>query len=116
MTQETLNLYEGMYIISATLSDDARKKAVDKIIKGITDAGGEAHKLHDLGRRKLAYDINGKKEGHYYVLFFSLKPSLMKDQWKEYHLHEDLMRFMTLKAEKVEEELKFGAEPPVGEK
>ena len=82
MKKDTLNLYEGMYIISTTLSDDARKKAMEKIENGITEAGGEIHKLHDLGRRKLAYDINGRKEGHYYVLYFSLNPNFIKDLWK----------------------------------
>ena len=31
MKEKTKNLYEGMYVISATLSDDARKKAMEKI-------------------------------------------------------------------------------------
>ena len=31
MSQPKQNLYEGMYIVSATLSDDARQKAFDKI-------------------------------------------------------------------------------------
>ena len=111
MEENTLNLYEGMYIISTTLSDDARKHAMEKIEKGITDVGGEIHKLHDLGRRKLAYDINGRKEGHYYVLYFSVNPAEIKDLWKEYHLHEDLMRFMTLRAEEIPEEVSFGTQP-----
>ncbi len=100
-------LYEGMYIISATLSDDARTKAMEKIQEGVLKRGGEIHKQHDLGRSKLAYDINGRKEGHYYVLFFSINPIHINDLWKDYHLHEDLMRFMTLRSEAVQEELTF---------
>lgn len=100
-------LYEGMYIISATLSEDARAKAMEKIQAGISERGGEVHKQHDLGRCKLAYDIRGRKEGHYFVLFFSLNPCHIDELWKDYHLHEDLLRFMTLRAEKVQEELTF---------
>lgn len=110
MNKDRNFLYEGMYIISTTLSEDARKKAMEKIQSGITENGGEVHKLHDLGRRKLAYDIHGKKEGHYFVLFFSINPGCMNDLWKEYHLHEDLMRFMTLRADEVKEELPFKLE------
>ena len=54
-------LYEGMYILSATLSDDSRKKAFDKITDGISQKGGEIHKIHEQGRRKLAYEIDGKR-------------------------------------------------------
>jgi len=57
------NLYEGMYVISATLSDDARNKALDKIQVGITGRGGEIVKIHDQGRRRLAYEIDGHREG-----------------------------------------------------
>lgn len=107
MKKNRNNLYEGMYIISTTLSEDARNKALEKIQSGITERGGEVHKLHDLGRSKLAYDIRGRKEGHYFVLFFSINPCQIDELWKNYHLHEDLLRFITLKTEKVQEEVTF---------
>ncbi len=103
-------LYEGMYIISTTLSEEARKKAIEKIEIEIREKGGEIHKQHDLGRQKLAYDIRGRKEGHYFVLFFSLNSNEINGLWKEYHLHEDLMRFMTLRADKIQEELTYKVE------
>lgn len=100
-------LYEGMYILSATLSDDSRKKAFDKITEGITQKGGEIHKIHEQGRKKLAYDIDGKREGFYYVLYFTAGTQAIGELWKEYHLHEDLVRFMTMRAEKVLDTLEF---------
>lgn len=110
MKKDRPYLYEGMYIISTTLSEDARKKAIERIENEIREKGGEIHKQHDLGRKKLAYDIRGRKEGHYFVLFFTLNSSEISGLWKEYHLHEDLMRFMTLRADKVQEELTFKSE------
>lgn len=103
------NLYEGMYIISATLSDDARNKALDKITKGITEGGGEVVKIHDQGRKRLAYEIEGHKEGHYYVLYFNMPTQGVSDLWREYHLNEDLLRFLTLRAEEVMEKIEFKA-------
>lgn len=105
--KERKGLYEGMYILSATLSDDSRKKAFDKITDGITEKGGEIHKIHEQGRRKLAYEIDGKREGYYYVLYFTVPTLVVAELWKEYHLHEDLIRFMTMKTEKVLETLEF---------
>lgn len=107
MTSETKNLYEGMYIISATLSDEARKRALDVIKDQITEHGGELVKLHELGRRKLAYQIDGHREGYYFLLYFNLHPSHVSELWSEYHLNEDLIRFMTLRTDKVMEEIKF---------
>ena len=107
MTKNRTGLYEGMYILSATLSDESRKKAFDKITDGITQKGGAIRKLHELGRRKLAYEIDGKREGYYYVLFFESPTSAISELWKEYPLHEDLIRFSTMRVEKVQESLDF---------
>ena len=49
MKENRQNLYEGMYVISATLSDDARNKAPDRIQTGITSRGGEIKKIHETG-------------------------------------------------------------------
>jgi small subunit ribosomal protein S6 len=101
------NLYEGMYIISATLSEDARQKALDKIQKGITERQGEILKIHEMGRKRLAYEINGHREGYYYLIYFNAKPASLAEMWQEYHLNEDLIRFVTLRAEKVMDKLEF---------
>jgi len=107
MDKEKKNLYEGMYILSATLSDDARNKAMDRIQNGITSRGGEILKIHAQGRKRLAYEIDGHREGYYYVIYFAVKPSAISELWQEYHLNEDLIRFLTLRTEKVLEKIEF---------
>jgi small subunit ribosomal protein S6 len=107
MAKQRKHLYEGMYILSATLSDDARQKALEKITTGITGRGGEIHKVFDQGRKKLAYEINGKREGHYFLLYFSAPTNNLAEIWREYHLNEDLVRFLTLRTEVVPEKIEF---------
>ncbi|MBS0626046.1 MAG: 30S ribosomal protein S6 [Verrucomicrobia bacterium] len=100
-------LYEGMYIISATLSDESRKKAFEKITDGIAAQGGSIRKIHEQGRRKLAYEIDGKREGYYYLVYFEAPTSAIIELWKDYPLHEDLIRYMTMRTETVLESLDF---------
>ncbi len=107
-------LYEGMYILSATLSDDARQKALDKITSGITDRGGEIHKIHDQGRKKMAYEIDGKREGHYFLIYFTSPANVLNDLWRDYHLNEDLIRFVTMTADQVMEKVEFKPLPQLG--
>lgn len=107
MKGKRIRLYEGMYIINATLSEDARKKALAKITDGITTLGGEILKIHDMGKKRMAYAIDGKKEGYYYLIYFNVDSKDVPELWKEYHLHEDLIRYLTLKAEAVKESLEF---------
>lgn len=105
--KKRINLYEGMYLVSATLSDDARHKALDRILNGITSRGGEIKKIHEQGRRRLAYEIDGHREGFYYLIYFTCPSTGISELWQEYHLNEDLIRFITLKAENVMEKIEF---------
>lgn len=105
--KEEQHLYEGMYILSASLSDDARQKALEKITASISKRGGELHKTFDQGRRKLAYEIDKKRDGYYFLLYFSTPASAMTEMWREYHLNEDLIRFLTIRVEKVPEKIEF---------
>ena len=107
MKKERKFLYEGMYIFSSTLSDDARNKALEKITSAITERGGEVHKTFDEGRKKMAYPINKKREGHYFILYFTTPSKNIEQMWKEYHLNEDLLRFMTLRVDTVPEKIEF---------
>ncbi len=109
--KERVPLYEGMYILNATLSEDARQKALDKITSGVSKRGGEIHKIFDQGRRKLAYEVNKRREGYYFVIYFSVPTSAMAEMWRDYHLHEDLIRFLTLRVESVPERLEFAPLP-----
>ena len=105
--QEKQNLYEGMYIVSALLNDEARNKTFDRIKEGITKRGGEILKIHDQGKRRLAYEIGTQKEGHYFLIYFNAPPSSINDMWQELRLNENLVRFTTLSAVRVLDELKF---------
>lgn len=107
MSEKIQQLYEGMFIVNATLSEDARNKALDRLQGAITTREGEIHFVHDQGRKKLSYEINGAREGYYYLIYFSVKPHFMSELWREYLLNEDLLRYMTLKTDEVKEKLEF---------
>ena len=99
MTQkERIHLYEGMYILNPNLSEDAAQKALERITKDIETHGGEVHKVHSQGKRKLAYEVANARQGYYFVLYFSVGSRAITEIWKEYKLNEDLLRFVTLRA------------------
>lgn len=100
-------VYEGMFIIQTTLSEDARNKALARIASTIEEQGGSVLKQIEWGRRKLAYQIKKKKEGYFYILYFEANPAAITGYWREFQLNEDLIRFMTQQADKVPEEIKF---------
>ena len=105
--KNTKQLYEGMYIISSVLSEDARNKALERITNGISSRNGQIIKIHEQGRKKFAYPINGRREGYYYIIYFEAPTDLIAELWHEYHLNEDLIRFLHLKVENVMETIEF---------
>ncbi len=107
MEKETPRLYEGMYLLNSGLSEEARKGALEHLQNEIAACGGEIQKIHERGRQRLAYQINGRREGYYYIIYFSVRPSAIMELWREYHLNENLMRFLTLRVEKVQESIEF---------
>jgi len=96
-----------MYIIRSSLTEDVRQKAVERITSGIESRGGKIEKLHDWGRRRMAYEMQGNRDGHYYVIYFAVNPEAIPELKGEYRLHEDLLRSMITVPSRVMEEIKF---------
>ena len=65
-------------------------------------------RVAEQGRKKLAYEIRGSREGYYYLLYFTAPTSRLSELWREYHLNEDLLRFLTLKTSEVKEAIPKG--------
>lgn len=107
MAKEQQHLYEGMYIFNTALTDETQQKLLDKVTNSIVEKGGKVHKVFDQGRKKLAYPIAKKREGHYFILYFSVPTDVMDKLWREYRLNEDILRFMTLNVEQVPEKIAF---------
>lgn len=109
--KERRQLYEGMFILKASLSDDARQRALERIQEQISERQGEVHKVHDWGKRRLAYRIDGNREGFYLIIYFTAPTHAIEELRGEYPFNEDLIRFMTLRTNQVIEEFDF---KPVG--
>ncbi len=107
MSQNKRNLYEVMYIFNSALTEDALKKAFDKALDEMTSKGAEVKKVHDMGRRRLAYEIGRHREGHYFLVFLEAAPEILDEVKSEYRLMEDMVRYMILTADKVQEKLEF---------
>jgi small subunit ribosomal protein S6 len=107
MKKQHPKLYEGMFIFNANLSADAMDKALNKVKSLIEEHKGEIHKVHDWGRRKLAYEIDHQKQGHYFLLYFSIVSSALIEMNSEHLLNEDLIRHQVLKTDTVPEKIEF---------
>ncbi len=57
-----------MYIIRPNIDEETQKAVMDKFHTVLTDNGAEIVKVNEMGKRRLAYEINDYREGYYVVV------------------------------------------------
>ena len=62
--------YEVMYIINPNFSEEQTAAIVEKF-KALVEANGTLDELEEMGKRKLAYEIDYISEGYYVLMKFT---------------------------------------------
>jgi small subunit ribosomal protein S6 len=68
-----------------------------------TGAGGSVKKREYWGLRSLAYRIKKNRKGHYMLLGLDAKPASISEMERQLGLNEDVLRFMTIRVDAIEE-------------
>ncbi len=92
--------YETVFIATPVLSDTQMKEAVAKYTKLITDNGGEIVYQEDWGLKQLAYPIQHKTSGFYYLIEFKANPEFISVLETQYHRDERIIRYLTTALDK----------------
>lgn len=70
---KTTEEYELMYIINPNLSEEETAAVVEKF-KALVEQNGTLEEMEEMGKRKLAYEINYISEGYYVLVKFTSGP------------------------------------------
>ena len=65
--------YEVMYIINPNFTEEQTAAVVEKF-KALVEANGTLDEMEEMGKRKLAYEINYLIEGYYVLIKFTSGP------------------------------------------
>ncbi len=95
-----LNQYETVFILTPVLSEDQVKEAVKKYQKYLKEKGAEIVHEDNWGMRKLAYPIQKKSTGFYYLIEFKSEGDIIRDLEITYKRDERILRFLTVKLDK----------------
>jgi small subunit ribosomal protein S6 len=95
-----INQYETVFIATPVLSETQMKEAVDKFKAIITSNKGEIISEENWGLRKLAYPIQKKSTGFYYLIEFTSDGKLIQKLETEYRRDERIIRFLTVRMDK----------------
>ena len=83
--------YETVFIATPVLSEAQMKEAVAKYTKLITE---------DWGLKQLAYPIQHKTSGFYYLIEFKADPAFIATLETQYHRDERIIRYITVALDK----------------
>ncbi|MCO6559438.1 MAG: 30S ribosomal protein S6 [Bifidobacterium sp.] len=89
--------YELMFIADPELDERALKKLTQEYMEIVTKEGGSVSDPDIWGRRKLAYEIDGKTEGNYVVVNYSCEPATNDELDRVLNLNESVIRTKILR-------------------
>ena len=95
-----MNHYETVFILTPVLSDKQTKEAVDKFKKSLKDSSARINNQESWGLKKLAYPIQKKSTGFYFLIEFQGQGDAVKNFELELKRDERVMRFLTMKMDK----------------
>ena len=95
-----MNNYETVFIVAPVLSDAQVKEVADKFQGVITENGGQIVNSEAWGLKKLAYPIQKKTTGFYFLIEFTGEGSIVNTLETQYRRDERIIRFLTFKQDK----------------
>ncbi len=93
--------YELLIVFKPSLDSEELDKAVDKIseeIKSYKD--GSVASVDKMGRKKLAYDVQGYRDGFFTNMILSIPPEAVVEFKRNLKLNENVLRFMFMEVSK----------------
>ena len=96
---KTSEKYELMYIINPNLTEEETAAVVEKF-KTLVEQNGTLDEMEEMGKRKLAYEINYLSEGYYVLVKFTSAPEFPAELDRVLGITDGVMRsLITLRAE-----------------
>ncbi len=91
--------YEITYILTPDLSEEAVPGKVEQYQNQVTDQGGQIVNVNNWGKRRFAYEINGKAEGYYVTMRFDSESKVAEELRRVMKNSDEVLRSLVVCAE-----------------
>ena len=96
-------LYENVFIARQDVSSQQVEAMAEDFTKLVADNGGAIAKTEFWGVRGLTYRIKKNRKGHYVLMNLDAPSDAVQELERQMRLHEDVIRYMTVRVEELEE-------------
>jgi len=87
--------YETVYILEPGFDEARAEEETAKVSGWIKDLGGEVVEVQKWGKRRLAYEIERKRDGVYTLIVWDGAGPMVKELERRMRLNESVMRVLT---------------------
>lgn len=94
-----MNKYESIIILSDLLNEGEVKTEILKVESFINKESGSIIKTDNLGKKKMAYEVKGHKEGIYIDFYFEGNEKLVNELERYYRIDDNILKFLTIKTD-----------------
>ena len=98
-----MNKYETIFIINPSIESEDIEKVIEDTQNLISGSGGTVIRVDKWGKKRLAYEVKGNRDGYYVLVDFEAEPQFVQRLGRYYGLTEEIIKYMTLRAEELPE-------------
>jgi len=91
--------YEVMFVVKPTLEEEATLKVLANMKKVLEDKNAKIVSEKNMGRRELAYEVKGFKNGNYFLLVIESTPEAVKEFDRVANINEDVIRHIVVRVD-----------------
>lgn len=91
-----MNNYELMYIIPSQSSDEEKETLIAQVNSMIEKDNGKIESVERIGNKKLAYEINKKREGYYVLVNFTADAEVPNKLGSLLSITNNIMRYIII--------------------
>lgn len=92
--------YELLTIFKPSLDSEELDKVVEKVSEEIKSYKGSVESVDKMGRKKLAYDVQGYRDGFFTNMVISLPAESIVEFKRNLKLNDNVLRFMFMEVSK----------------
>ncbi|MEW6243796.1 MAG: 30S ribosomal protein S6 [Bacillota bacterium] len=94
-----MTTYECMYIVRPDLDEEKTAEVMEKFQSIVQGNGGTVESSKPWGKRRLAYEIKGFREGLYVLLRFAGEAATVRELERLLKISDEVIRHMVVKEE-----------------
>src|SRR5215208_3376687 len=97
-------LYEHVFLARQDVTAQQVEGMIDQYKGVIEQNGGKVEKTEMWGVKSLAYRIKKNRKAHFAMFGLDAPPAAVAEMERQMHINEDVLRFMTIRVEKLDAE------------